>query len=140
MIETNELLIFVKRIANKQGKPEPTINDIESILATTDETALIQSWKERLEVNIWDGISNINDATASYILESNPWADIIYTISIDSKIVYMQTHDPFQQGWVPITSTTFDSVSAAHKTQIAEENASNEILNKIFIKLNLNDL
>lgn len=138
MIETNELLIFVKRIANKQGKSEPTINDIESILATTDETALIQSWKERVKVNIWDGISNINDATASYILESNPWADIIYTISIDNKIVYMQTHDPFQQGWVPIVSTTFDSVSGAHKIQIAEENASNEILNKILIELNLN--
>ena len=137
MINTITLQSYLAKIAIKQGKPIPTLVDIESALMNKNETELIQSCRARIEAQLWDGISNINSATAEYIRESNPWLDVVYVLLIDGQAIYMQTHDPFQEGWVPITQETVDQISNAHANQIAEELASNEIVQQILVEFNL---
>ncbi len=139
MITAIELLPYIANLATQQKKPIPTLEDIDLILQGKDENALIQSWRNRIEAKLWDGVSDINTASASYIRESNPHADLIYVLLVDGDIVFMQTHDPFSEGWVAITEATVDSISTEHANQIAKENAENQIVKEIFTELGLTE-
>lgn len=137
MIDKHYLLSTLSKIAEEQNKPKPTLADLESILSTFNETALTASWRERIQISLWDGESDINNATAEYILNTHPYADLVYTLDIDNKTVYMQAHTPFENGLNPITSTNFDEVSQNHADQVAIQNAEFEIFNNILIHFNL---
>jgi hypothetical protein len=137
MINQHYLLSTLAKIAEEQGKTKPTLSDLESILSTFDETALTQSWRERIQISLWDGESDINNATAEYILNAHPYADLVYTLDIDNKTVYMQAHTPFENGLNPITAANFDEVSNNHADQIAKQNAEFDIFNAILLHFNL---
>ena len=137
MITAAELLPYIANLATQQKKPIPTFEDIDAILQSKDENALIQSWRDRIEAKLWDGVSDINTASASYIRESNPHADLIYVLLIDNEIVFMQTHDPFSEGWVAITSDTVDAVSSKHADAVALDTAQNVIIQDILTAFDL---
>ena len=139
MLQATKLLPFFIEIASKFNKPAPTLSQIEIALANTDEAAAIQICRSKVIVKQWDGISNINTATPEYVRESNPWADIVYTISIDGEIIYLQTHDPFTEGWVAITEETFEEISSAHAEQIILEMAQNNLFVQVLNKLGLEE-
>ena len=86
---------------------------------------------------MWDGLSDINTATPEYIRESNPWLDVVYVLLIDGAVVYMQTHDPFQEGYIPITAETVDAISNQHANEIANHYAQNQIFEEVLNKLGL---
>jgi len=128
--------VFVDRARYLQ-KPVPSDATIEAALSNYNEAALTQSWRERITINVWDEVSNINAATPEYIKESNPWANKVYTLLIDGQIVYMQTHEPYVEGYVPITSSSVGPVSANHANNIASELARNEIIQAVLADLDL---
>ena len=137
MIDKHYLLTTLSKIAEEQEKPKPTLADLESFLSTFDETALAQSWRERIQISLWDGESDINNATAEYIRNTHPYADLVYTLDIDNKTVYMQAHTPFENGLNPITNENFAEVSKNHADQIAKQNAEFDIFNAILVHFNL---
>jgi hypothetical protein len=139
MIDTKEMTLAVKQFAQKQSQPIPSDAQIETVIATIDENAVIESWRNRIEAKMWDGVSDINSASAFYIRESNPWLDVVYVLLIDNQVFYMQTHNPFELGFVPITLDNVDAISAAHANLIAKQNADSDIFNSIIEQLNLND-
>ena len=139
MITAQQIFPAIKRMADDQGKTVPTISDIEVALSATDQNALIASWRLRIEAKMWDGASNINAGTPEYIRETNPWLDVVYVLLIDGDLVFMQTHDPFEPGLVPITLETVDALSDKHANQIAEERANNDLLIAIATELNLHE-
>lgn len=130
--------VFIDRARYLQ-KPVPSDASIEAALSNYDEAAITQSWRERVTISVWDGVSNINAATPAYILESNPWVNKVYMLLIDEKIVYMQTHEPYVEGYVPITPSSVGPVSASHADNIASELARNEIIQAVLADLNLLD-
>lgn len=130
--------IFIDRARYLQ-KPVPSDAAIEAALANYDEAAITQSWKDRITIQVWDGVSNINAATPEYIRESNPWADKVYMLLIDGQITYLQTHEPFVSGVVPITDGTLTAISNNHANDIASNLAKNEIIRSVMIDLGLED-
>lgn len=138
MINTQNMLEALIRFATETGKPLPTLEEVEGALSTIDETAKFEQCRARVVPMMWDGVSNINDATPEYIRDENPWADVVYVLAIDGAIVYMQTHTPFDQGHVPITLETVDAISNAHADSVAEQMAGGEIMSEVKTILNLN--
>ena len=134
-MKSNDIIIGVNLIAERLNKPKVSLAQLDAILVTKDEDALTQSWRNRIETKMWDGVSDINTASADYIRESNPWADLVYVLLIDGAVVFMQTHDPFQEGWVPVTEETVDAISDVHANQIAEESARSEIFEQVLDEL-----
>jgi hypothetical protein len=128
MINESELLNSLSRFAVGIGKPAPTLEDVRSSIAKIDELEVLNSWKDRIEVETWNGVSNVNSATPEYIRDNNPWADVVYIVKVDGKPTYLQTHDPFESGHVPVTSDTISLISGTHAEQIAE----NATLSQIF--------
>ena len=137
MINKPAWLSALSTIAQSLNKSVPTLKELESALSAIDEQAVIQSWRSRIEAKMWDGLSDINTATPEYIRESNPWLDVVYVLLIDGAVVYMQTHDPFQEGYIPITAETVDAISDAPANQIAEQSAMEDIFIKVCQELNL---
>ena len=127
----------ISDIATMQNLPIPTDEAIKIALNGKDELALTDSWRSRINVEIWDGESNINLASADYIKESNPWADVIYMLLIDQEVVFMQTHNPEQEGWVPITGSTVDLISSKHADDVAKHYAESQIFDEVLTKLGL---
>jgi len=118
VIDKQHLLITLEKIAKELGKPIPTAADLNSILATFDELALSQSWRERIEISLWDSESNINDATPEYIRNNYPYADLVYTLDIDGQTVYMQAHTPFENGLNPITPKILMKLAQITQTKL----------------------
>lgn len=131
MITIENVMTFLTFEATQQNKSVPHANDVETYLDSINQEAIIESWKSRIKVQIWDGKSDINTASAEYIKKSSPWLDVVYCLTIDGSIVFMQTHDPFQQGWIPVTELTVADVSQAHANQIAEESAHSQIYTEV---------
>jgi hypothetical protein len=134
---TNNMFKVISDIATMQNLPIPSDEAIQTALSGKDEVALTQSWRSRINVQIWDGITDINSASADYIKESNPWADIIYMLTIDNLVVFMQTHNPEEQGWVPITASTVDLISNEHANQVANHYAQSQIFEEVLNELGL---
>lgn len=74
--------------------------DVETIMANK---------KAEFTVRIWDKVSPINGAPASYVLKDPPhtlpdWTGLTLLIDHDGKTLYLQPADFREQGWQPITS------------------------------------
>lgn len=136
---TNNMSKVISDIARMRNLPIPTDEAIQAALIGKDEVTLTQSWRSRINVQIWDGISDINSASAAYIKESNSWADVIYMLTIDNLVVFMQTHNPFQEGWTPITVATVDSISNQHADEVAKHYAESQIFEEVLNELGLNE-
>jgi len=139
MITVQTLKPVLERIAIECKKTMPTISDIDNALSSKNQTSVIQSWRNRLEIEIWDGNSDVNTANAQYIRENNPWIDVAYILKIDGVVTYFQTHLPFEEGYVPITLETVDAVSNAHADSIATDAGHSQIFQKILVELGLSD-
>jgi hypothetical protein len=134
---TDNMSKIIGEIAQIKDLPIPSNEQIEAALVSKDEVAVTQSWRSRIQVQIWDGLSDINSASADYIKESNPWADVIYMLTIDNLVVFMQTHNPSQEGWVAITADTVDAISNEHANQVAEHYAQSQIFQELLQELGL---
>lgn len=130
--------IFIKKARYLQ-EPIPSTEQIDNALAQYDVAVMTQAWRDKFTVQIWDGVSNVNAATPEYIKESNPWADKVYLLLVDGKITYMQTHEPYVDGYVPLTAETVESVANAHADKLASDAAHNEIIDLVMSDLGLNE-
>jgi hypothetical protein len=130
--------IFIDRARYLQ-KPIPSSEEIDAALSTFNELEITNSHRGRLEVRVWDGISNVNNATPEYIRETNPWADKIYLILVDGRITYMQSHEPFVDGYVPMTLENCENIGNNHADSLAEDMAKNEIIQGVLSELGLTE-
>ena len=135
MFTADDFLKPLSKTAEQNQKPIPTISDIQVLLLDIDQTTILKSFQDRIEMRIWDKTSNINAATPDYILENNPWADVIYMLLINGELVYLQSHIPFVQGYQPITNENLKEVSDNHILEISKDAAFNQIVSEIWNEL-----
>lgn len=131
-MNSTDILNVLKFRAERENKATPTLAQIDKILITKDFDGLCLAFQNRFTMVQWDKTSNINDATADYILENNPWADVIYLLLYDGIITYLQSHIPFVEGYEPITTENLKEVSDNHILEIAKDAAFNQIVSEIW--------
>jgi len=137
MLTAEILLPRFTRLAETQEKTPPTLTDIEARLSEFNQAEIFQTWRDKITIQIWDKISNINKATPEQVLAANPWADVIYLLIADDSIVFLQTHDPYSEGWIPITSATVGAISDDHANDISLEIAEGQIVQELLPLLDL---
>ena len=131
MLTADILLPRFTRLAEEQKKTPPTLTDIEAKLSEFNQAEIFQIWRDKITIQIWDKVSNINRATAEQVLAANPWADVIYLLMANDSIVFLQTHDPYSEGWIPITSATVKEISDKHANDITLETAEGQIVQQL---------
>jgi hypothetical protein len=139
MLNAEILLPRFTRLAEAQVKEPPTLTDIETKLSEFNQTEIFQTWRDKIRIQIWDKVSNINNATPEQVLEANPWADVIYLLIADDSIVFLQTHDPFKEGWVAISKNKVQSISNNHADQLALESSEGTIVQELVMQLGLDE-
>lgn len=100
--------VLIGRLKEEVSITEEMITAVVESMAGDIETIMANK-KAEYTISIWDKVSPINAAPASYVLGQVPytlpdWNGITYLISKDGKVMYMQHDDFREQGWQPITS------------------------------------
>lgn len=107
---TKEKLV---EILKKVTKDDVNVTEeaINAITSNLDIESLLSTEKAKYTIGIWDKVSPINGAPASYILEQHPytipeWNGITYLISQGDRVIILQQDDFTTQGWDPILTET----------------------------------
>ena len=100
--------VLIGRLKEEVSITEEMITAVVESMAGDIETIMANK-KAEYTISIWDKVSPINSAPASYVLGQVPytlpdWNGITYLIAKDGKVMYMQHDDFREQGWQPITS------------------------------------
>ena len=100
--------VLIARFKEEVSITEEMITDVVESMAGDIETIMANK-KAEFTISIWDKVSPINAAPASYVLGQVPytlpgWDGLTYLIAKDGKVMYMQHDDFREQGWQPITS------------------------------------
>ena len=110
------------------------------LLSEFDFDTYVQSELSHLSVEQWDKQSPINGVSADVLLKRPDFknADIVYLVKKDGSVIYIQPHNPFEMGFVPVTSSNYDEITQRHLRQIAEQFALPKFLNDVINYLNEN--
>lgn len=100
--------VLIGRLKEEVSITEEMISAVVESMAGDIETIMANK-KAEFTISIWDKVSPINAAPASYVLGQVPytlpgWDGLTYLIAKDGKVMYMQHDDFREQGWQPITS------------------------------------
>ena len=114
-----------------------TLREVETALSEVDTESIFNTERAKYKIEVWDKVSPINGISASKVLER---ADIsegneIYLIYINNQLVYLQPHDPFQAGLVPLTSENVLDIANRHIDQLAWQAANEKIFETVLEKL-----
>ena len=128
--------VLIARFKEEVSITEEMISDVVESMAGDIETIMANK-KAEFTVSIWDKVSPINAAPASYVLGQVPytlpgWDGLTYLISKDGKVMYMQHDDFREQGWQPITSEAMAfELADIQLRSILEEAVITEALTKL---------
>jgi len=114
-----------------------TLTEVETALSEVDTESIFNTERAKYKIEVWDKVSPINGISASKILERTdiPEGGEIYLIYINNQLVYLQPHDPFQAGLVPLTSENVLDIANQHIDQLAWQAANEKIFEIILEKL-----
>ena len=114
-----------------------TLTEVETALSEVDTESIFNTERAKYKIEVWDKVSPINGISASKILERTdiPEGGEIYLIYINNQLVYLQPHDPFQAGLVPLTSENVLDIANQHIDQLAWQAANEKIFETVLEKL-----
>jgi len=114
-----------------------TLTEVETALSEVDTESIFNTERAKYKIEVWDKVSPINGISASKILERTdiPEGGEIYLIYINNQLVYLQPHDPFQAGLVPLTSENVLDIANRHIDQLAWQAANEKIFETVLEKL-----
>ena len=128
--------VLIGRLKEEVSITEEMISDVVESMAGDIETIMANK-KAEFTISIWDKVSPINAAPASYVLGQVPytlpgWDGLTYLIAKDGKVMYMQHDDFREQGWQPITSEAMAfELADIQLRSILEEAVITEALTKL---------
>jgi hypothetical protein len=113
------------------------ISDIEAVLQQIDQQTVFNQERSRFKVEVWDKVTPINGIPAEKIIarEDVPGDGEIYLLYVDSQLRYLQPHDPFQAGIVPMTKENVMQIASQHVDQLAWQAADEKIFEMVLEKL-----
>lgn len=114
-----------------------TLAEIDTVLSSIDQQAVFNEQKARFRIEVWDKVSPINGIPAEKILarEDVPPGGEIYLVYQDGKLQWLQPHDPFQAGLVPLAKDNVMAVADQHVSQIATQRADEKVFELVLEKL-----
>ncbi|MEW6769998.1 MAG: hypothetical protein AB1330_01210 [Bacillota bacterium] len=116
---------------------QKTLADIEAALNAIDQQVIFDEQRQRVTVQVWDKATPINGVAPEKIIARDDVPDDgeIYLLYVDGKLVYLQPHDPFQAGVVPMTSETVVQLANQHADQIATQMADDKTFEVLLTSL-----
>lgn len=114
-----------------------TLTEIDAALAQVDQQAIFDQERSRFRIEIWDKVTPINGVPAEKIIarEDVPDDGEIYLLYVDGQLRYLQPHDPFQAGIVPMTKENVLEIANRHVDQLAWQVADEKIFEAVLEKL-----
>lgn len=114
-----------------------TLAEIDAALAQVDQQAIFNQERSRFRVEVWDKVTPINGIPAEKILarEDVPDDGEIYLLYVDGVLRFLQPHNPFQAGIVPMTAENVMQVANQHVDQLAWQAADEKIFEMVLEKL-----
>jgi hypothetical protein len=114
-----------------------TLAEIDAALAQIDQQAVFNQEHVRFEVAVWDKVTPINGVPAEKIItrEDVPDDGEIYLLYVDGQLRFLQPHDPFQGGIVPMTKDNVLRIANQHVDQLAWQAADEKIFEMVLEKL-----
>jgi len=114
-----------------------TLAEIDAALAQVDQQAIFNQERSRFRVEVWDKVTPINGMPAEKILarEDVPDDGEIYLLYVDGVLRFLQPHNPFQAGIVPMTAENVMQVANQHVDQLAWQAADEKIFELVLEKL-----
>lgn len=116
---------------------QKSLADIEAALNTIDQQAVFNEQRQRVTIQVWDKVTPINGVAPEKIIARDDVPDNgeIYLLYIDGKLVYLQPHDPFQAGVVPMISETVAQLANQHADQAATQMADDKVFEVLLSKI-----
>lgn len=116
---------------------QKSLSDINTALTQVDQQAIFSQERARYTVEVWDKQSPINGVPAEQILQRQdlPEGGEVYLIYVDGRLLYLQPHDPFQAGIVPMTKENVLEIANKHVDQLAWQVADEKIFEAVLEKL-----
>lgn len=123
-------------IASEQGI-QTTVDEVEQVLSTIDVGLVTAKHLERISIVLWDGESPVGNASAAQIKQQEGLPENAkgYWIYVDGQPAYFQPVSPFA-GEKAMTDP--QPVAERHKQVMAEEFASQEIIQMVIAQLRAN--
>ena len=114
-----------------------TLTEIDTALSQVDQQAVFTQERNRFRIEIWDKVTPINGVPAEKIIARDDVPDDgeVYLIYVDGQLRFLQPHDPFQAGIVPMTKDTVEQIANQHIDQLAWQVADEKIFNMVLEKL-----
>lgn len=114
-----------------------TLTEIDVALAQIDQQVIFNQERARFRIEMWDKVSPINGVPAEKILarEDVPANGEVYLAYLDGRLTYLQPHDPFQAGIVPMTPDTVLQIANRHIDQMATQFADQKVVESVLAKL-----
>ncbi len=81
-----------------------TLADVDVLLAGYDYPVLREAEWANYRIELYDKQSPINGVSAEQVLRDMPVGGEVYLIYINDRLVYLQTHDPEEIGFVAMTA------------------------------------
>lgn len=121
---------------NEMGISKP-LSEIDTALAQVDQQAIFNQERSRFRIEIWDKVTHINGVPAEKIIARDDVPDDgeIYLIYVNGQLRFLQPHDPFQAGIVPMTKNNVMTIASQHADQLAWQVADEKILEMVLEKL-----
>jgi len=114
-----------------------TLTEIDAALAQIDQQAIFEQERTRFKVEVWDKVTPINGVPAEKIIarEDVPDDGEIYLLYVDGQLRYLQPHNPFQAGIVPVTKDNVLQIANQHVDQLAWQAVDEKIFEMVLEKL-----
>ena len=127
----------VLREARELGA-DVTLAQVEAALAQYDYLALRQAERANYRVELYDKTSPINGVPAEKILRDAPPAGEVYLIYINDRLTYLQTHDPEEMGFRPMSPErayeAAEQVISEHIEQVIDARVRQEVLRQLLLQ------
>lgn len=114
-----------------------TLTEINAALAQVDQQAIFNQERNRFKIEVWDKVTSINGVPAEKIIAREDILDNgeIYLLYVDGQLRYLQPHDPFQAGIVPMTAENVVQIANQHADQLAWQATDEKIFEMVLEKL-----
>lgn len=116
-------------------KSSKTLADVDTLLGTYDYPFLRLAEQGNYRIEIWDKISAINGIEASKILGDMKCISEVYMIFVKDKLMFFQTHDPEQMGFVGMSIESANAIANKIVADLIEREIDGKVHDKILRSL-----
>jgi hypothetical protein len=114
-----------------------TLADVEAEIAAYDYPTLRQAERANYRIELYDKQSPINGVPAEEILKDAPAGGEVYLVYINDRLVYLQTHDPEEIGFVAMTAArameAANTIVDGHIEQVIDARVREEVLRQLLL-------